>query len=76
MIHLKIINTVNKISDIYSNGSFDINKWYSYIEKINPKLKQLCLDDMNEAISTGLVTFEKDYFNIYCFIKLRYNLIC
>ena len=61
---MKIINTVNKISDIYSNGSFDINKWYSYIEKINPKLKQLCLDDMNEAISTGLVTFEKDYLPI------------
>lgn len=64
VIHLKIINTLNKISDIYSNGSFDMNKWYSYIEGINPNLKQLCLDDMNEAISTGLVTFEKDYLPI------------
>lgn len=61
---MKIINTLNKISDIYSNGSFDINKWNSYIENINPNLKQLCLNDMNETISTGLVTFEKDYLPI------------
>lgn len=64
MIYLKIKNTLNKISNIYSNGSFDINKWYSYIEDISPNLKQLCLEDMNEAISTGLVTFEKDYLPI------------
>ena len=61
---MKIINTLNKISEIYSNGSFDINKWYGYIEVINYNLKQLCLDDMNEAISTGLVTFENDYLPI------------
>ena len=61
---MKIINTLNKIWDIYSNGSFDINKWYGYIEVINYNLKQLCLDDMNEAISTGLVTFENDYLPI------------
>ena len=61
---MKIINTLNKILDIYSNESFDINKWYRYIEGINPNLKQLCLDDMNEAISTGLVTFENDYLPI------------
>ena len=64
VIHLKIINTINKISEIYSNGSFDINKWYSYIEGINSNLKQLCLDDMNEAISTRLVTFDNDYLPI------------
>lgn len=64
VIHLKIINAINKIADIYSNESFDINEWYSYIESINSNLKQLCLDDMNEAISTGLVTFENDYLPI------------
>ena len=64
VIHLKIINTINKITEIYSNGSFDMNKWYSYIEGINHNLKQLCLNDMNEAISTGLVRFEKDYLPI------------
>ena len=61
---MKINNTLNKILDVYSNGLFDINKWYSYIEEVNPLLKQLCLDDMNEALATGLVTYEKDYLPI------------
>lgn len=58
---MKIINTLNKISNIYSNGSFDIEKWKEYISSINPELQHLCLNDMNEAILSGLVAYEKDY---------------
>ena len=64
MIHLKIINTINDIFDIYSSGSFDINKWNNYINRINSKLGQLCVQDMNEAINTGQVSFKKDYLPI------------
>ena len=58
---MKIINTINDIFDIYSSGSFDINKWNNYINRINSKLGQLCVQDMNEAINTGQFSFQKDY---------------
>ena len=61
---MKIINTINDIFDIYSSGSFDINKWNNYINRINSKLEQLCVQDMNEAINTGQVSFKKDYLPI------------
>ena len=61
---MKIINTLNDIFDIYSSGSFDINKWNNYINNINPKLGWLCTQDMNEAINTGQVSFKKDYLPI------------
>ena len=61
---MKIINTINDIFDIYSSGSFDINKWNNYINRINSKLGQLCVQDMNEAINTGQVSFKKDYLSI------------
>ena len=61
---MKIINTINDIFDIYSSGSFDINKWNNYINRINSKLWQLCVQNMNEAINTGQVSFKKDYLPI------------
>ena len=61
---MNIINTINDIFDIYSSGSFDINKWKNYINRINSKLGQLCVQDMNEAINTGQVSFKKDYLPI------------
>jgi len=64
VIYLKIVNTLDKIYDIYSNGSFDINKWEKYISSINSSLKQLCTSDLNQALETGLVTFEKDFLPI------------
>lgn len=61
---MRIINTINDIFDIYSSGSFDINKWNNYINRINSKLGQLCVQDMNEAINTGQVSFKKKYLPI------------
>lgn len=61
---MKIINTINDIFDIYSSGSFDINKWNNYINRINSKFGQLCVQDMNEAINTGQVSLKKDYLPI------------
>ena len=58
---MKIINAVDKIATCYENGVFNENRWEEYIENIHPQLKDLCLNDFNEAISTGLVTFEKDF---------------
>ena len=72
---MKIINTLNKISNIYTNGSFDISKWKEYISFINPELEHLCINDMNEAISTGIVTFEKDYLPVLNDITNKIDLL-
>ena len=61
---MNILNTLTDIPNIYKDGSFDIHEWEKYINLINPKLYQLCFDDMSESISTGLVSFEKDYLPI------------
>lgn len=61
---MKIINTMDKIYDIYSNESFDINKWKDYINNINPKIKKLCIQDMNEALNTGQVNYQMDFLPI------------
>lgn len=58
------MNTIHKIPNIYSNGSFDIHKWKAYMHLINPELEELCLSDMNKTIETGLYTFEKDFLPI------------
>lgn len=72
---MKIINTLNKISDIYSKGSFDIEKWKEYILSINPSLEHLCINDMNDAIETGLVTFEKDYLPVLNDVNIKQQLL-
>ena len=58
---MKIINTINQISNIYSNESFDIKKWKEYVNSIDPKIGELCISDMKETIDTGLYTFETDF---------------
>ena len=61
---MKIINTINQIKNIYSNGSFYIKKWKEYINSIDSKIEELCISDMKETIDTGLYTFEKDFLPI------------
>jgi HAD hydrolase, family IA, variant 3 len=73
VIHLKIINTINQISNVYSNGSFDIKKWKEYINSINPKIEELCISDMKETIDNGLYTFEKDFLPILNLVMNEQN---
>ena len=61
---MKIINTINQISNIYSNESFDIKKWKEYVSYIVPTIKEMCISDMKETIDTGLYTFEKNFLPI------------
>ncbi len=61
---MKIINTISNILQVYSNGSFDLNKWKAYINSIDSNLEKLCLNDMNQVINTGLYSFKKDYLPI------------
>ena len=74
---MKIINTINRISNIYSNGSFDIKKWKEYINSINPKIEELCISDMKETIDTtidtGIYTFEKDFLPILNLVMNEQN---
>ena len=70
---MKIINTINQISNIYSNGSFDIKKWKEYVNSIDSKIEELCISDMMETIDTGLYSFEKDFLPILNFVINEQN---
>jgi len=61
---LKIINTLDMIQDIFSNGSFDLKNWRIYIEKILPSYSDLFINDMNNMINTGKYHFKKDFLPI------------
>lgn len=61
---MKIINTLDMIQDIFSNGSFDLKNWRIYIEKILPSYSDLFINDMNNMINTGKYHFKKDFLPI------------
>lgn len=58
---MKFLDTTNKIEKVYQKGEFNLELWKKYIATIHPKLGQLCLEDMNKAIETGLVSFKEHY---------------
>ena len=61
---MKIINTLDSIESVYSNGAFDIAKWKEYISTVNPALEKLCFDDVESTVNSSSFTFEKDYLPI------------
>lgn len=61
---MKIIDTTKDLFDVYANGVFEIDRWKKYIERIDPALGALCMQDIKASIDTGAVEFEKDYLPI------------
>ncbi len=61
---MNIINTIGQIPNVYTDGSFDMEKWKNYIRSISPALEQMCFNDMEQTIDTGLYSFEKDFLPI------------
>lgn len=61
---MKIVDATKGIENVFLNGNFNLSLWEKYINTIHPKLKALCLEDMNRTIQTGLFSFENDYLPI------------
>jgi len=69
----KIVDTYDKISDLFVNGEIDLDKWKKYIYSVDEggeKILDLLISDAKSCISTGMVTFEKDYLPV---INAVYN---
>jgi len=58
---LKVINAANNIADFFQDDCFSIEQWNKYIDTVLPLHKNIFIDDMQEAIHTGSLTFENNY---------------
>lgn len=59
-----MVNTVNAIEDItwiYENGEFQISRWNRYMDNIFPGHKEIFINDMDETIQNGGLTFHRDF---------------
>jgi hypothetical protein len=61
---MKIVNTLDKIHEVYPDGSFSLSKWQEYLETILPGHSSLFLDDMNQTIALGNYTFKEHFLPI------------
>ena len=52
---MKIIDTSASFADVYGEGGFDLEKWKIYADGIRPGLRELCLADMEEVLSSLLI---------------------
>lgn len=58
---MRVLNHTLDISSIFPNGKFDFSQWEHYADQILPGLAELYCSDMHACISTGMVSYEKDY---------------
>lgn len=58
---MKIINSASLIKNLFINNQFNFKQWEIYINDLIPNSKKNFIDDMQQALNTGKVTFEKDF---------------
>ena len=58
---MKIINSASLIKNLFINNQFNFKQWEIYINDLIPNSKKIFIDDMQQALNTGKVTFEKDF---------------
>lgn len=61
---LKIVDATNNISDFFHDDCFSIEQWSKYMDTVLPLHKNIFIDDMQNAIRTGGLTFENDYLSV------------
>ncbi len=52
---LKVINAANNIADFFQDDCFSIEQWNKYMDTVLPLHKNIFIDDMQEAIHTGVL---------------------
>ena len=57
---MNIIDATKDMLSVFETDQFSLDKWKSYMESSVPQAKELCLQDMEGSIATGL-TWEADY---------------
>lgn len=71
---IKIIDTYGQINDIFEEGSFSFQKWEEYINSVYENSSHLFFNEVNEYISSGKYTFEKDFLPIISSVYLNPSL--
>ncbi len=61
---IKIIDTSGRIDSLFIDSKFDLAAWKAYINSIYENSAHYFTDDVNECISTGKYTFERDFLPI------------
>ncbi len=57
---LKVINAANHIADFFHDGCFSMEQWNRYMDAVLPLPKNIFINDMQEMIHAGGLTFETD----------------
>lgn len=57
---LKIIDAANNIADFFHDDCFSIAQWNQYIDTVLPLHKSVLINDMQEAVHTGGLSFKDD----------------
>ena len=57
---VKIIDTFSQIEPLFDNGTFNIEKWESYINSIYDNSANVFKDDLRECLDSGNYVYEKD----------------
>lgn len=58
---IRILDTYPALLDAFEGGRFSPERWRAYIDRACPGLAPLLIQDAEETLVTGKVTFERDY---------------
>lgn len=61
---IKVFNTLDKIDDIFEEGSFNMDKWETYINSFLKNKSYLFKDELEEYIISGQYNYEEDFLPI------------
>lgn len=61
---IKAFNTLDKIDDIFEEGSFNMDKWETYINGFLKNKSYLFKDELEEYIISGQYNYEEDFLPI------------
>lgn len=61
---IRILDTYDQINTLFNDSTFNYEKWVAYINAIYENSSHIFQDDMDEYITSGKYTFEKDFLPI------------
>lgn len=61
---IDIIDTYSKIPALFANGTFQLEKWKTYINSIYDDSAHIFTDEVDAYLASGKYTFEKDFLPI------------
>ncbi len=57
---IKIMDTHSQIDTLFVNGTFDLEKWESYMNSLYKNSADIFKNDLKEYLNSGEYVYEKD----------------